>query len=138
MSKRQPTTDPKQLTERTLTRRRLLKGAAGVTAAAAFVPAASGLAAAYFPNKLDIDVQPDDADEFIDVDEHDSVEVAVHPVEFLTGDGGRETLDPRQRLSDAGLGPGRQPRMARVHARRTTGKSVSSTAIMARATRRSC
>jgi hypothetical protein len=76
MSKRQPTTDPKQLTERTLTRRRLLKGAAGVTAAAAFVPAASGLAAAYFPNKLDIDVQPDDADEFIDVDEHDSVEVA--------------------------------------------------------------
>lgn len=94
MLNRQTTPDPEQLTERTTTRRRLLKGAASVTAAAAFVPAASGLAAAHFPNELDIDVQPDNADNFIDVDEHDSVEVAVHPVEFLNGDSERETFDP--------------------------------------------
>jgi len=47
MSKRRPT-------ERTPTRRRLLKSAAGVTAVAAFVPTASGLTAAHFPNELDI------------------------------------------------------------------------------------
>jgi len=138
MLNRQTTPDPEQLTERTTTRRRLFKGAASVTAAAAFVPAASGPQRPTFPNELNIDVQPDNADNFIDVDEHDSVEVAVHPVEFLNGDGVRETFDPRRRPSGTGSGPGRQSRMARVFGLQTTGKSVSSTATMARATRRSC
>lgn len=94
MSKRQTTPDSKQLIESTTTRRKVIKCAAGVTATAAFLPAASGLAAAHFPNELDIDVQPDNADNFIDIDEHDTVEVAVHPVEFLNSDGERETFDP--------------------------------------------
>ncbi|MFC7029251.1 hypothetical protein ACFQJ5_19485 [Halomicroarcula sp. GCM10025324] len=94
MSKRQTTPDSKQLVPSITSRRRLLKGTAGVAATAVAIPTVSGLAAAHFPNELDIDVQPDNADNFIDVDEHDEVEVAVHPAEFLNGDGERETFDP--------------------------------------------
>nr|WP_240150030.1 hypothetical protein [Haloarcula sp. JP-Z28] len=94
MSDRQTRLDPTQLAQSTTTRRRLLKRTAGVTAAAVSIPAVSGLAAAHFPNKLDIDVQPDNADNYIDVDEHDTVEVVVQPVEFLNSDGDQETFDP--------------------------------------------
>ncbi|WP_206536593.1 hypothetical protein [Halorubrum tebenquichense] len=78
----------------TTTRRRYLKGTLGAATTVAAIPALSGVAAAHFPLELDIDIQPNNAENFIDVDEHDSVSVAVHPSEFLNGDGERETFDP--------------------------------------------
>lgn len=78
-------------------RRRLLKGTAGVAAGMAAVPALSGVAAAHFPVELDIDVQPGNEDNFIDLDEHDHVSVAVYPSQFLNSDGERETFDPTKR-----------------------------------------
>jgi hypothetical protein len=83
-----------QSSQQTTTRRQHLKTVAGVAATAVALPVISGSAAAHFPNKLDIDVQPDNADNVIDVEKHDSVEVAVHPVEYLNGDGEAETFDP--------------------------------------------
>ncbi|MFC4407848.1 hypothetical protein [Haloarchaeobius iranensis] len=76
------------------TRRRYLKGTLGAAATVAAIPALSGVAAAHFPLELEIDVQPENAENFIDVSEHDSVSVAVHPSEFLNGDGERKTFDP--------------------------------------------
>ncbi|MFC7072882.1 hypothetical protein ACFQJ7_13595 [Halovenus rubra] len=93
-SDQQSTSAPGQFFQKTLTRRQQLKGVAGVATAAVAVPALSDTAAAHFPNKLDIDVQPDNADNFIDSSEHNSVEVAVHPVEYLNGDGTAEMFDP--------------------------------------------
>lgn len=78
----------------TTTRRRYLKGTLGAAATVAAIPALSGVAAAHFPLELDIDIQPENAENFIDVDEHESVSVAVHPSEFLNGDGERATFDP--------------------------------------------
>lgn len=80
----------------TATRRRVLKGALAVGAAATATPALSGVAAAHFPLRLDIDVQPQNADNFIDLSEHDTVSVAVLPTEFLNSDGERETFDPTE------------------------------------------
>ncbi|RDI69971.1 hypothetical protein DWB78_17255 [Halopelagius longus] len=60
----------------------------------ASIPALSGVAAAHFPDKLDIDIQPGNEENFIDVDDHESVSVVVHPSEFLDGDGERKTFDP--------------------------------------------
>lgn len=77
-----------------LDRRRFLRGTIGAAAAAAAVPALSGLAAAYFPAELDIDVQPNNEDNYIDLDEDDHIPVAVLPSEFLNSDGERETFDP--------------------------------------------
>jgi len=57
----------------------------------------SGGAVAHFPAKLDIDLQPHNARNFIDLDEHQSVSVAVFPMEFLNGDGERTTFDPMDR-----------------------------------------
>lgn len=79
---------------KTTTRRRYLKGTLAAGATVAAIPALSGVAAAHFPLELDIDIQPENAENFIDVDEHESVSVAVHPSEFLNGDGERETFDP--------------------------------------------
>ncbi|WP_224332188.1 hypothetical protein [Haloprofundus halobius] len=78
-------------------RRRFLRGTAGIAAAAAAVPVLSGVAAAHFPVELEIDVQPENEDNFVDVDEHERVSVAVYPSEFLNGDGERETFDPTER-----------------------------------------
>ena len=61
------------------------------------VPALSGVVAAHFPVELDIDVQPGNEDNFIDLDEHDHVSVTVHSSEFLNSDGERETFDPTER-----------------------------------------
>lgn len=83
-----------QSSQQTTTRRKHLKTVAGAAATAVALPAISGSAAAHFPNRLDIDVQPDNADNFIDIEKHESVEVAVHPVEYLNGDGEAETFDP--------------------------------------------
>lgn len=80
----------------TTTRRRLLGNAVGIGVAVAAIPAVSGVAAAHFPTQLDIDIQPQNEDNFIDLAEHDSVSVAVHPTEYLNGDGERETFDPTE------------------------------------------
>jgi len=78
------------------TRRQLLKGAAGVGIAAATLPALTDTAAAHFPLQLDIDIQPNNAENFIDLEDHEVVSVAVHPTEFLNGDGERESFDPTE------------------------------------------
>lgn len=79
------------------TRRWFLRGAFGAATSVTAISAASGVAAAHFPLRLDIDVQPENETNFIDLDEHDSVSVAVHPTEFLNSDGNRETFDPTTR-----------------------------------------
>ncbi|WP_435181402.1 hypothetical protein [Halorussus sp. AFM4] len=76
------------------TRRRFLRGTLGTAASVTVIAAASGVAAAHFPVRLDIDIQPKNEANFIDLDEHKSVAVAVHPTEFLNSDGERETFDP--------------------------------------------
>jgi len=80
----------------TTTRRRLLRGTVGVAAATAAVPLLSGPAAAHFPANLDIDIQPENAESFIDLQEHDTVTVAVHPTKFINSDGDRQTFDPTE------------------------------------------
>ncbi|WP_227380956.1 hypothetical protein [Haladaptatus halobius] len=87
-----------------LSRRRFLEGTVGIGAGVAAIPALSGVAAAHFPVELDIDVQPGNEDNFIDLDEHDHVSVAVHPSEFLNSDGERETFDPTKRDARYRLG----------------------------------
>ncbi|ELY51789.1 hypothetical protein [Natronococcus jeotgali] len=78
-------------------RRRFLSGTAGIAAGVAAVPALSGVAAAHFPVELDIDVQPGNEDNVVDLDEHEDVSVAVHPSTFLNSDGERERFDPTER-----------------------------------------
>ncbi|MBV0903021.1 hypothetical protein KTS37_14595 [Halomicroarcula salina] len=79
-----------------MTRRRALEGALGVAATAVAVPALSGVASAHFPAELDIDIQPDNAENFIDLAAHDAVRVAVHPSTFRNGDGETTTFDPTE------------------------------------------
>lgn len=81
----------------TLGRRRFVRGATAAAVTAAALPLSSGTAAAHFPTELDVDVQPGNEENFIDVDEHDSVEVVVHPTRFLNSDGETETFDPVER-----------------------------------------
>lgn len=78
------------------TRRRLIRGAFGAAATTAVTPALTGVAAAHFPLQLDIDVQPENEDNFIDLEDHESVPVAVHRTEFLNSDGEREVFDPTE------------------------------------------
>ena len=68
-------------------------GAAATTATA---PLVTGVAVAHFPLQLDIDVQPGNEDNFIDLEDHASVGVAVRRSEFLNSDGEREVFDPTQ------------------------------------------
>ncbi|NHN49447.1 hypothetical protein G9464_17895 [Halostella sp. JP-L12] len=53
-----------------------------------------GVVAAHFPAELDVDVQPGNEDNFVDLDEHESVTVAVFRSEFLDGDGEAAVFDP--------------------------------------------
>jgi len=82
-----------------LTRRRVLKGTAGAATALVGLPAFSGVAAAHFPLELDIDIQPENADNYLDLDVHKTVSVAVKRTEFLNGGGERETFDPAEEAS---------------------------------------
>jgi len=77
-------------------RRRFVRGTIGAVGAVAAVPALSGVAAAHFPAELDIDVQPENEDNYIDLDADGNVPVAVLPTEFLNSDGERETFDPTE------------------------------------------
>ncbi|GCF14329.1 hypothetical protein Harman_22640 [Haloarcula mannanilytica] len=79
------------------TRRRFLKGTLGAAATVAAVPSLSGIAAAHFPTELSIDIQPENAENFIDLGDHDTVTVAVQQSEFVDGDGESETFDPTER-----------------------------------------
>lgn len=76
------------------TRRRFLRGALGGVTAVAVLPGLSEVAAAHFPLRLEIDVQPGNEENFIDLDAHESVPVAVHRTEFLNSDAEREAFDP--------------------------------------------
>lgn len=68
---------------------------AGVVTATVAVSALSGVATAHFPTELDIDIQPDNEDNVIDLDaEDDHVPVAVLPSTFLNDENERETFDP--------------------------------------------
>ena len=78
------------------TRRGLLRGTLGATATVTAVPALSGVAAAHFPLQLELDVQPENEDNFIDLEDHESVQVTVHRTEFLNSDGEREVFDPTE------------------------------------------
>jgi hypothetical protein len=76
------------------TRRRFLRGSAGLAASAAAIPLLSGGAAAHFPPRLDIDVQPDAEENVLDLSEDETVRVLVHPVEFVDSDGEQQSFDP--------------------------------------------
>ena len=78
------------------TRRGLLRGALGATATVTAVPALTGIATAHFPLQLDVDIQPGNKDNFIDLEDHESVQVTVHRTEFLNSDGEREVFDPTE------------------------------------------
>ncbi|MDZ7687505.1 MAG: hypothetical protein U5J64_02075 [Halobacteriales archaeon] len=78
------------------TRRNILRGALGATATVTAVSALTGVAVAHFPLQLEVDIQPQNEDNFIDLDDHESVRVAVHRTEFLNSDGEREVFDPTE------------------------------------------
>lgn len=78
------------------TRRRFLRGTLGSVAAATAIPTLSGVAAAHFPLRLDIDVQPENRDNFVDLEAHESVPVAVHYNLFLNSDHEQEVFDPTE------------------------------------------
>ncbi len=87
---------PDKSTTRHIGRRRFLGGAVGAASAAIALPAITGVAAAHFPAELDIDVQPDNEDNYVDFNKHDHVSVAVLPSTFLNSEGKRETFDPTE------------------------------------------
>ncbi len=78
------------------TRRNVLRGALGAATTTAAAPLLADAAAAHFPLRLDIDVQPGNEDNFIDLEDHESVRVAVHRTEFLNSDGEREVFGPTE------------------------------------------
>ncbi|WP_424005265.1 hypothetical protein ACOZ4I_17940 (plasmid) [Haloarcula salina] len=86
-----------QSTEKVLTRRRALEGVLSVAATATALPVLSGEAAAHFPTALAVDVQPDNARNFIDLEAHDSVTVAVSPSTVFENDGESTTFEPTER-----------------------------------------
>ncbi|WP_226023739.1 hypothetical protein [Halomicrobium salinisoli] len=57
----------------------------------------SGTAAAHFSDRLDVDVAPGSEDGVVDIEEDETVPVAVSPVGFTTEDGERVTFDPTER-----------------------------------------
>lgn len=85
-------TEPDSSTSR---RRFLGTGAAALAAGVVGLPALSGVAAAHFPAELDVDLQPENAENFVDLDDHDHATVLVTPSEFLS-DGERTTFDPTE------------------------------------------
>jgi len=79
------------------TRRSVLRGVLGAATTTAAAPLLTGVAAAHFPLQIDVDVQPGNEDNFIDLEDHESVRVAVHRTEFLNSDGEREAFDPTEK-----------------------------------------
>lgn len=90
-------TDPPEsaAAPRPTTRRGVLRDTVGVAATLASLPLVSGLAAAHFPHDLSIDVQPQDEDSALDLDDDETVTVAVHPSTYLDHDE-RATFDPAE------------------------------------------
>jgi hypothetical protein len=104
MSDEQQSASDSSFTLADFDRRRFLRRTAGAAAAVAAVPTLSGFAAAHYLSELNIDVQPDNEDNVIDLDEDETVSVAVLPVEFLS-EGERTTFDPTERDVRYRLGP---------------------------------
>lgn len=94
MTKEMPVTTENSTASGSATRRRFLSGTLGAVASVATVSALSGVAAAHFPVRLDVEIQPGNEENFVDLNEHESISVVVHPTEFVNSDGDRETLDP--------------------------------------------
>ncbi|WP_236035737.1 hypothetical protein [Haloarcula rubra] len=65
------------------TRRRLLRGVLGVAASTTAISVLSGVATAHFAIELQVDIQPENAANFVDLEAHDTVTVAVHTSTFL-------------------------------------------------------
>ncbi|MFC7154023.1 hypothetical protein ACFQPA_00955 [Halomarina halobia] len=78
------------------TRRRLLGVGAGTLAAAVAVPATSGVAAAHFPDRLDVDVRPRSDRNVVPARGRGVVPVAAHRTTFER-DGERVVFDPTTR-----------------------------------------
>lgn len=97
MKETQPATSADGPESTTTTRRRLLRGTLGTAVTAAAVPSLSGIAAAHFPVEIAIEIQPENAENFIDLSEHETVTVAVKQSEFVNSDGDSETFDPTER-----------------------------------------
>lgn len=92
---------------RTPTRRGALRGTAGVAATLVALPTLSGLASAHFPHELSVDVQPQNADNYLDLenaDDDETVTVAISPSTFLR-DGEETTFDPREEAVRYRFGP---------------------------------
>jgi len=97
MKQTQPTTNDAGTASTTATRRRILKGALGAGVTAVTVPSLSGVAAAHFPVEIAIEIQPENAENFIDLSDHETVTVAVKQSEVINSDGDSETFDPTDR-----------------------------------------
>lgn len=97
MNETQPMTSDDGPESRTSSRRQVLKGTLGAAATVAAIPSLSGVAAAHFPTELAIDIQPENAANFIDLGDHDTVTVAVQHSKFVNSDGESETFDPTER-----------------------------------------
>ncbi|WP_233563236.1 hypothetical protein [Haloarcula sp. Atlit-7R] len=97
MKQTQPAPNGDSTESTTATRRRILKGALCAGATAAAVPSLSGVAAAHFPVEIAIEIQPGNAENFIDLSDHETVTVAVKQSEFINSDGDSETFDPTER-----------------------------------------
>lgn len=85
-----------QSSERT-DRRQFVKLALGATAATTTIPMLSGVAAAHFPDQLDIDIVPGTESNRVDTGADGRVNVAVHPTTFTDEDGNRVTFEPTER-----------------------------------------
>ncbi|KOX94176.1 hypothetical protein AMS69_07120 [Haloarcula rubripromontorii] len=64
---------------------------------AAAVPSLSGVATAHFPVEIAIEIQPENAENFIDLSDHETVTVVVKQSEVINSDGDSETFDPTDR-----------------------------------------
>lgn len=78
------------------TRRRLLKTGIGAVAAVGGIPVSSTRAAAHFPDRLEIDIEPGCEKNTIDPRTDDVVSVAVLPTEFADENGETVRFDPTE------------------------------------------
>lgn len=78
-------------------RRQFVKLALGTAATAVALPTMSGVAAAHFPDQLDIDVEPGSERNRVGTGEDGRTTVAVRATTFTDEDGERVTFDPTER-----------------------------------------
>ncbi|WP_129116591.1 hypothetical protein [Halegenticoccus tardaugens] len=78
-------------------RRRILRSGAGAVTAAIALPAIGGVAAAHFPEELDIDVRPRCDRNVIPAEGQPVVPVAIHYTEYTDENGETVVFDPTER-----------------------------------------